>query len=174
MKKSCFKSCFCSKAGFTLIELLVVVLIIGILAAVALPQYQYAVNKSRAVQALTLLTAIVKAQEVYWLNNGTYTTDLTALDIDVPTELRGTGLSSKPFVYRVKCGTYNCYSQAGSEDLPTFEVRMLHQPSSYSKHAGKMWCQVGNPVGSEKARRICNSMGSVDSELNKNYYLMNK
>ena len=70
--------------GFTLIELLVVVLIIGILASVALPQYQMAVKRSRYRQVLLLADALKKAQAIYFLANGSYTTDYEALDIDFP------------------------------------------------------------------------------------------
>ncbi len=70
--------------GFTLIELLVVVLIIGILAAVALPQYQKAVLKSRNMQALAVGKAFVDAQHLYYLAHGKLATDRNALDIEIP------------------------------------------------------------------------------------------
>ena len=70
--------------GFTLIELLVVVLIIGILVAVALPQYKLAVTKSRVSIYLPLLKSIADAEEAYYLSAGEYTAYPTNLDVDIP------------------------------------------------------------------------------------------
>ncbi len=75
-----------NNGGFTLIELLVVVLIIGILAAVAVPQYQKAVTKSRLATLKNLTKSIADAQEVYYLENGKYATTFNDLVIQAPTD----------------------------------------------------------------------------------------
>ena len=81
------------KKGFTLIELLVVVLIIGILSSIALPQYNKSVAKARTTEALQFGKAWAKAQNVYYLENGHYTSDLNELSIGMP-ELKYFSLGS--------------------------------------------------------------------------------
>ena len=71
------------KQAFTLIELLVVVLIIGILAAVAVPQYRIAVAKTRYTELMAVVDALSKAEEIYYLANGKYTDNMEELDISV-------------------------------------------------------------------------------------------
>ena len=67
--------------AFTLIELLIVVLIIGILAAVAVPQYKKAVKKASYSKMLPILMSVVEAQKIFYLQNGTYTQYLNSLDL---------------------------------------------------------------------------------------------
>jgi prepilin-type N-terminal cleavage/methylation domain-containing protein len=76
--------------GFTLIELLVVVLIIGILAAIALPQYFKAVEKSRAAEAFTVMGSVNHAQAVYHMAHpAAFTASFEDLDVDLPGSVSG-------------------------------------------------------------------------------------
>lgn len=70
-----------NKKGFTLIELLVVVLILGILAAMAMPQYFKAVERSRMTEAVTLMANIADAQQRKYLQVNRYATEYTGLDV---------------------------------------------------------------------------------------------
>lgn len=97
------------KKGFTLIEMLVVVLIIGILAGVALPQYENAVWKTRFAEVYTVTNAIEKSLSLYVLQNGypSRAISLTKddLDIELPdsiTERQNHGVS-------YLCSKYTCY-----------------------------------------------------------------
>ena len=70
--------------AFTLIELLVVVLIIGILSAIALPQYRVAVERAKYQQMVVVADAIVKAQQLYYMENNSYATSADELSIQRP------------------------------------------------------------------------------------------
>lgn len=79
--------------AFTLIELLVVVLIIGILAAVAVPQYKMAVDKTRLANLRTLVSAVQSAEESVYLATGDYTNDWSILPISFGGQISGNTLS---------------------------------------------------------------------------------
>ena len=76
------------KKGFTLIELLVVVLIIGILSAVALPQYQKAVEKAKATQAYVTLRGLQTSFLSYYMANGKYPLKFEDLEV-YPSHMTG-------------------------------------------------------------------------------------
>ena len=70
-------------SGFTLVELAVVVVIIGVLAAFAVPRFLASVERSKAAEAFNYLASIHSSQERYHARQGTYAGDLSALDIEL-------------------------------------------------------------------------------------------
>lgn len=141
-----------NKQAFTLIELLVVVLIIGILAAVALPQYQLAVEKARATEAMTNLKTVADAAEVYYLANGSYPDSLEDLDIEVP--------NLKDFTWRVYGKEYiGIYKKDYSYHLARVYT---HYPNS---KAGRYSCDIlniGHSLNSTGAK-LCKSLCQTDT-----------
>ena len=73
------------RKGFTLVELAVVIIIIGVLAAFAVPRFLDSVERSKAAEAYNYHSAVRAAQERYQVRQGTYADDLTKLDIQMPT-----------------------------------------------------------------------------------------
>ena len=98
--------------AFTLIELLVVVLIIGILAAIALPQYQKAVMRARVTEAIVNTRALFNALEVYRLENGSYPSVTDVGDLNELTDYLSIDISpldSRLFTFYYYSGAYVGY-----------------------------------------------------------------
>ena len=74
-----------TRKGFTLVELAVVIVIIGVLAAFGVPRFLKSVERSKAAEAFSYLSAVRSSQERYLAQYGQYASDLTQLDIQYPT-----------------------------------------------------------------------------------------
>ncbi len=139
--------------GFTLIELLVVVLIIGILAAVALPQYELAVEKARLAEAYALGRSIGQAQEVYKLANGVYTNDFSQLDFNAPCRVENAIMYCSDFRFYLYSG--NGFHMQISSVRGGYWLDLLYPDKWVCVHL----------KSSEKGSRLCRSLAGGPGEM---------
>ena len=143
-------------SGFTLIELLVVVLIIGILAAVALPQYQVAVGKTKLSQIKILAHALANAQEVFYLANGQYANNFDDLDIN---------LADCSGVYCYLSGG-SCWNSVGEQNNTRHRIECYIRPAngvsyeiilphSTSADSGWITCYAADTDANSLPNKIC-------------------
>ncbi|MBR3632356.1 MAG: prepilin-type N-terminal cleavage/methylation domain-containing protein [Elusimicrobiaceae bacterium] len=171
------------KTGFTLIELLVVVLIIGVLTAIALPQYNIAVIKSRTATMLPILKNLAEAQEVYYMNNGRYAGKISELDIQLPNSCSHVDHASYDSSERgelIKCDEFflidndgngmsinanycpqNNTSWSTCSPNRDFQIafRLAHRDSLYSGEGNKRYCAVYNQ---KLGKQICSAFGGLE------------
>lgn len=142
------------KTGFTLIELLVVVLIIGILSAVALPQYKKAVNKSKFVSMLPLLAEVKRAQELYYLANGKYALTWDELGFELPKSFyRVAGNSAWGSNNRLSLYAVNEHGESVGGGLFVPDVLFLWDLDHYYA-VGHLYCKPYDTEGDSLCRSL--------------------
>ena len=140
------------KKGFTLIELLIVVLIIGILAAIAMPQYQLARDKAKFSNMMNITKALKEANERYYLMYQQYTNEVDNLDISVPYNSK---TKTSNYTY-LSFGWGGCYLMDITYVYCTMQTPWSEYVLYYSKYGERQTCWAHK--NDARSDRLCKSM----------------
>ena len=139
--------------GFTLIELVACVLILGILSAVALPQYHKAIEKAHSVEGKIFLSNVEKAQSAYYMANYSFSEDLDSLDMDVTNGLRmvtktnpvlrfSTALNASPTTYQAAYLKDYLVDYRVSDQ--GYDMSLINEDKEYTLNMHTAWDSNGN------------------------------
>ncbi len=152
----------CIYGGFTLIELLVVVLIIGILASIALPQYTLAVEKAHAAEAMVHLKAIQQAGDLCGLEKGVSISDgyctFDEANIDIPGLIIEDSVDASTEEFGYYCDEGGCMNPYAERDKAGFHYFIKLRDTLYDFQ--KTTCYGDNPKG----QRLCKALGGKEIE----------
>ena len=166
-----------NKKGFTLVELLVVVLIIGILAAIAVPQYQKAVLKANIHRGIPLVESLYQAQQAYYLTHGNYAVDIDDLDVSIPKDSSCIKSLTKDFSCVYDCDYGRIYNK------PTGSVQFQNKPNRNKVSLGDMayvrqlentdYLEAGHRYCYAKtdnniAKEVCQELGGEEMDITPN------
>ena len=156
------------RGGFTLIELLVVVLILGILAAVAMPSYRRAVATARVGTLLPLMRSISDAESRFYMANNRYSQSFSALDISMPSggELKKNSVGTEVMSYV----DFHCYFHMSADAAAQGSSSSLYCASkkvsglSIEKYFGSRYfiCWAGQNEA-EEANVLCQNISGRDT-----------
>jgi type IV pilus assembly protein PilA len=122
--------------GFTLIELLVVIIIIGILAAIALPSLLSQVNKGKQAEGKQNVGSINRSQQAYFLENDSFATDIVSVGIGIKTQ-------SVNYNYTIKSGT------AKDGKVGQVNNNALSRGKTLKSYLGQNFTTIGDTATSE-------------------------
>lgn len=142
-------------------------LIIAILAAVALPQYQLAVMKSKYTQLIMLADSFKKAQERYVMANGAYTFDFADLDIALPGgwTVESEGKSAYSADRQIHCTLQDGSNKGLTPTIFCSADSMTYYPQITTQ---ERLCFARRT--NDKANQVCKSFGGVHRSSNANYH----
>ena len=125
--------------GFTLIEILVVVLIIGILAAISVVQYQKSVLKSRFTALMPITKALYEGEELFAMSGGKYTDKLENLDISTTGGVSGSTANINGSIVTLGVNKRHTYVKATRENFDN-NLIMFQKGSRY--FPGEIHCEA--------------------------------
>ena len=159
------------RGGFTLIELLVAVLIIGILAAIALPQYQLSVDKAEFTKYQAMVGSLRDAYDEYVLLHDVGTNNFDDLSFTMPDDFVESA-NNYYYTCRSNNNTFCCISASGGSwwglivcgkrDLSFFYIQKFFEFNNTANRAGYCGAQTNNT----RANRLCGAIGTWSLSLN--------